>query len=128
MRFERWFYTLPLRMRSLFRRNQVEHELDEEVRYHLERQTAEHVANGMTPEEARVAALRAFGGVAQHKEAARDERRLNVIDNLFKDLHYTVRAFLKNPGFTAVVILTLAMGIGANSAIFSVASSLPGPP
>jgi hypothetical protein len=65
MRINRWFYTLPLRLRSIFRRSQVEQELDEELRYHIERQTEELIAKGMTPEEARYAALRAMGGVEQ---------------------------------------------------------------
>jgi VIT1/CCC1 family predicted Fe2+/Mn2+ transporter len=72
MRFEHWFYTVPLRLRSLFRRRQVEQELDEEIRYHLERQIEERIAQGMTPEEARHAALRAMGGIERRKEECRD--------------------------------------------------------
>jgi hypothetical protein len=72
MRFTRWFYTIPLRLRSLFRRRQVEQELDEELRYHLDRQIEEHIAKGLTPIEARYAALRALGGIEQRKEECRD--------------------------------------------------------
>jgi hypothetical protein len=76
MRIKHWFYTAPLRLRSLLRRSQVEEELDEELRYHIERQVEEHIAKGMTPEEARYAALRAMGGVEQRKEECRDMRRV----------------------------------------------------
>src|SRR5215471_17703697 len=102
MRFEHWLYTLPLRLRSLFRRSRVEQEMDEELRYHIERRTEELIAKGMTEEEARYAALRAMGGVEQRKEECRDTRRVRWVEDLMQDIRYGLRTLGKNPGFTAV--------------------------
>src|SRR5215471_10523109 len=105
MSVARWIQTIPLRLRSLFRRPQVEQELDEEIRYHIERHVEELVSKGVTPEEARYTAMRAFHGVEQSKEACRDARRLNVADSLVRDIRQAFRGMSRNPGHTVVMVL-----------------------
>ena len=119
MRVEHWLYTIPLRVRSLFRRGRVDAELDEELRDHIERQTEENLARGMNPEEARRSALIAMGGVEQRKQQCRDERGVHWIDDLGHDLTYGLRMMQREPGVTATAVLILALGIGSVTAIVS---------
>jgi putative ABC transport system permease protein len=115
---------LRLRLRSLLHRRAVEQELDEEFQFHLDRQIEQFVARGMDPREARSAALRAIGGIDQHKEAVRDTRGVAILDNLMQDLRYASRTFRRSRGFALLAIFTLTVGIGGITAIFSVVNGV----
>ena len=115
---ERWLDIVRLRLRSLLLRNTVERDLDRELRFHLDQEVEANLRLGSAPSEARVAALRRLGGIVQIQEECRDARRTSYLESFFRDLRHALRMLVKAPVFTLTAAATLALGIGANTAIF----------
>ena len=104
---------LKTALRALLRRTQVERELDEELRHHIEQQTEQNIRLGMNPAEARDEARKAFGGVEQAKERSRDARGVRWLENFWQDIRFGARMLLNKPGFTLIAVIALALCGGA---------------
>src|ERR1700736_2335254 len=124
MRPEHWLYTIPLRLRSLFRGRHVEQELDEELQFHLGHKIEQGIARGLSQKEARYAAMRAMEGLEQRKEEIRDMRGIHWLTDFVDDARFAIRSLRRTSGLTAFVVITLALGIGMTSGTFSMVDAL----
>ena len=124
MRMEHWWFTAPLKLKSLLFSRKAEHELDEELKFHLDRKIEEGIANGLSPKEARYAAMRAMDGLEQRKEQMRDMRGLHWLTDFVDDVRYAIRSLQRTPGLAVFVVLTLALGIGMVSSTFSMVDAV----
>ena len=120
----RWVQVLKLRARSLFRRNAVERDLARELQSHLEEQIDDYVARGMSPEEAKQAALREFGGVTRYQDEVRDTWHTTLLGDLRRDLRYSWRGLRRRPLLLVVSVLSIALGVAVNTTIFGLADTL----
>ena len=120
----RWLQKLAMRVRMLFGRGAAGQGLDDEIRFHLERQIAENVAAGMSADEARYAALRNFGNPSLLREESRETWSWNGLEQFLRDIRYGVRTLRRTPGFAIIAIIVMALGIGANVAMFTVVRSV----
>jgi hypothetical protein len=120
----RVFTKIRLRFRALFIRRGLDCELEDEFRFHFDQLVEEEMAAGLAPEEARRSALRKMGGMVQFQEESRDMRRVNFVDDLLRDLRFAARSLRRSPGFATLSILIVALGVGANTAVFSVENAV----
>lgn len=120
----RWIYKLPARLRSLLGRLRAEQELDEELEFHIERRMEAEIARGVPPDEARYAAMRAVGNTSVVKEEVRDAWGWTLVNSMLQEIRYALRVLARSPGFTAVAIATLALGIAASTAMFTIVDTV----
>ena len=123
-RIERLIVSLPARLRAWLDRGASERALADEIRHHVAEKTVRYVESGLSPDEARLKALREFGGIEAAKEQCREVRRVPVVESILHDVRYAARTLRRQPVFAAVAILTLTLGIGANTAVFSLVDAI----
>src|SRR4029450_4412092 len=124
MGIEQWRYTIPLRLRSVFQRDRVEAELDEELRQHIDQHVAHLVAHGTSATDARRIALARFGGIERRKDEIRDTRAVTLIEHLGQDIRFAFRTLRRSSVFATVTVLSLGLGIGATTSVFGVVDAL----